>query len=429
MRFGGLQYSTNFGTRPDLVTFPQLSLNGSAVLPSTVDVYLNNVKSFSQEILPGSFSLNQLPVLTGSGEARLVVRDLFGREQVITQPYYASRSLLTTGLQDYSYEIGLQRQDYGIASNHYQDFFAASTYRYGLRGNMTAEVHAELQADRQLLSLGAVYLLKDIGVLDATLATSHQNNAGDGHLISVGYERQASDISFGARSQLADTSFRQLGQGDNDATITRLNTVFVGWHQVSFGSLSLNYIDQLRRNDNLMAKLNHQDNLENKLLNLSYSRNIFGNWFLSANAIKDLQNQQGSTFLIGITKSFDQYTSGSLSATHSQNSDQSLLQVQRNLPIGPGFGYRLLASQGDNSRGEIGVSAQNDVGTYTAEIANTGGQQAYRATVSGGLVYLPNQIALGQLKFGQLMFSRKINDSFAVVDVGGYENVSVYAEN
>lgn len=81
------------------------------------------------------------------------------------------------------------------------------------------------------------------------------------------------------------------------------------------------------RNDNLMAKLNNQDNLENKLLNLSYSRNIFGSWFLSANAIKDLQNQQGGTFLIGIFKSFDQYTSGSLSATHSQNSDQSLLQV------------------------------------------------------------------------------------------------------
>lgn len=75
------------------------------------------------------------------------------------------------------------------------------------------------------------------------------------------------------------------------------------------------------------------------------------------------------------------------------------------------------------------MSAQNDVGTYTAEIANTGGQQAYRATVSSGLVYLPNQIALGQLKFCQLMFSRKINDSFAVVDVGGYENVSFYAEN
>ncbi len=412
VRFGGLQYATNFATRPDLVTFPQLTLNGSAVLPSSVDVYLNNIKTFSQNVPPGPFTLNNLPVFTGSGEARLVVKDLFGREQVISQPYYASRSLLTEGLHDFSYETGFNRLDYATASDNYQDFFASVTHRYGFNNHFTAEAHGEWQSKRQLLSVGSVYLMKNIGVADATIAASNQDDDGSGQLISIGYERQGSAFGIGARTQLATEHFSQLGQLKNDSGVARLSSVFVGWQQAKFGSLSVSYINQLRG-----------DADKNELLNISYSRNLFAGWFLSVTALKNLENSHGNTVLFNITKALDQTngqaTTANINATHSKFTDIATMQIQRNLPVGTGFGYRLLAGVNDNKRVEAGLSAQSNVGTYSIEVANAGNQQAYRANISGGMAYVP----------GHLMFARRLNESFAVVDVGGYAGVRVYSEN
>ena len=338
----------------------------------------------------------------------LVVKDLLGREQVITQPYYASRSLLAKGLHDFSYEMGLARKKYGISSNHYQDFFSAATHRYGLNNNYTAELHAELQVKRQLASFGSVFLLSSIGVLDTTFAVSHDIKRGSGELISVGYERQGSAFGFGARTQLANSGFSQLGQTDLQVSAARLSSVFASWQNVALGSFSVSFINQANRDRN-----------SSKLVNLSYNRNIVAGWYLTASAFKDLENDQGYNALINITKAFGERSSANISHIQSKLVDQTLIAIQQNLPVGPGLGYKVLAGVGDSDRLEAGISAQNDVGTYTAEFARSRSQKAYRATLSGGAVLVSNH----------LMFSRHLNDGFAVVDVGGYPNVRIYAEN
>lgn len=45
--FGGIQYGTNFATQPGFVTYPPQSAVGQAVLPSTVDVFINNTPGIS----------------------------------------------------------------------------------------------------------------------------------------------------------------------------------------------------------------------------------------------------------------------------------------------------------------------------------------------------------------------------------------------
>ncbi|HYM35070.1 MAG TPA: hypothetical protein VET48_06700, partial [Steroidobacteraceae bacterium] len=54
-RFGGVQWGSNFGVRPDLVTSPLLSAVGEAVVPSTVDVFINNNQVTSQQVPAGPF--------------------------------------------------------------------------------------------------------------------------------------------------------------------------------------------------------------------------------------------------------------------------------------------------------------------------------------------------------------------------------------
>ena len=102
IRMGGAQVQRNFGLRPDLITLPLPAAVGSAALPSTVDVYLNNIKTFSQDVGAGPYRINNLPVVSGSGTARVVLRDSSGRETESSLPFYASPNLLAAGLYDFS---------------------------------------------------------------------------------------------------------------------------------------------------------------------------------------------------------------------------------------------------------------------------------------------------------------------------------------
>jgi len=78
-------------------------------VPSTADIYINNVKTYSQDISPGPFVLNNLPALTGSGTARVVLRDASGRATETVLPFYASSVLLAPGALDFSVEAGVPR--------------------------------------------------------------------------------------------------------------------------------------------------------------------------------------------------------------------------------------------------------------------------------------------------------------------------------
>ena len=95
------------------------------------------------------------------------------------------------------------------------------------------------------------------------------------------------------------------------------------------------------------------------------------------------------------------------------------LQLKRRLPAGSGVGYRLVSGLGDSDRREAEVSLQNGVGNYSLAAGQSQGQTAFRGSASGGVAFLG----------GSSFFSRRITDSFAVVQVPGYSGVGIYADN
>ena len=139
VRFGGLQWATNFATQPDFISFPLPSLSSSAALPSTAEVFINNVRAFEGEVTPGPFTISELPVITGSGEVQMVILDPLGREQKITQSFYASQRLLKPGVKDFSFEAGSFRENFGEKSNDYSNWMASATQRSGLTDTLTTE--------------------------------------------------------------------------------------------------------------------------------------------------------------------------------------------------------------------------------------------------------------------------------------------------
>jgi outer membrane usher protein len=119
IRLGGVQVTTDFALRPDLVTFPIPSLTGETKVPSSVDILVNGVRQISQSVPAGPFQMQRPPIITGAGEVSVAVTDALGRQTVMTLPFYASTKLLTAGLSSYSVELGGVRQGYGQATSDY----------------------------------------------------------------------------------------------------------------------------------------------------------------------------------------------------------------------------------------------------------------------------------------------------------------------
>lgn len=405
VRFGGAQWATNFATQPGLTSFPLPGLSGDAALPSTVDLYVNDALRMRRQVPTGPFSIRDLPVVTGQGEARLVVRDLLGREQVITQPYYASPRLLQEGLQDYSYELGFVRKNFGIDSNSYGRHLAVGTHRLGLTDRFTGEVRGELIGNQRTGGLNGVLLWPAAGVFTGSLAASHSDQ-GSGGLLGLGFERQSLRLSFGANTQRASQRFAQAGLQPEELAPRQISQAFVSLATRGYGSFAASYTHQAFR-----------DREEIKLLSGSYSINVGGLSFLSVSLLRFLSGDARTVLSLTFTVPLGERTSASVSAT-AQPRGQAL-QIQRSLPAGSGVGYRLLAGAGDSARREAGVSLQNGVGTYTLEASQSLSQTAFRGSASGGVAFLG----------GSTFLSRRITDSFAAVQVPDYPDVRIYADN
>ena len=214
VRIGGVQSQSNFALRPDLITAPLPTLGGTAAVPSTVDVYVNSIKTFSQDIGPGPFSLNNVPLVSGAGNAQLVIRDSSGHETKTTVPFYASSILLAPGLSSWSIEAGLPRLSFGSTSDAYvQSPVGSATLRRGIFDWLTVEAHAEGGAGTANGGVGAVFKTGTFGVASAAVSGS-TSEGNTGFQTYVSYETQVRGLNVNASSQ------RTFGTYDDLASAT-----------------------------------------------------------------------------------------------------------------------------------------------------------------------------------------------------------------
>jgi len=189
VRMAGVQLRRNFDLRPDLITMPLPQLQGSAAVPSTVDVFVNNVKAYSQNVPAGPFVISNIPVVSGMGTARIVINEVSGRQTETALPFYAEPNLLRPSLFDFSAEVGLARQDYGVESFAYDDdVIGSASLRYGLTDWLTLEAHGEGGTDLINGGLGAVASLASLATLSVAGAYGNAHSGQEGWQIFAGVE-------------------------------------------------------------------------------------------------------------------------------------------------------------------------------------------------------------------------------------------------
>ena len=407
VRFGGVQWGSNFATQPGLVTMPLPSIGGESALPSTLELYVNNALRLRENVPEGPFNLRDIPIVSGDGQIRVVVRDLLGREQVITQSYYSSPRLLRAGLHDYSIEAGAVRENFGLASNDYGRPLVTGTERYGFTDRFTGEIHTELLENQQTVGVAGAWLLQDIGMVSTAIATSN-SDAGAGELVSIGFERTAARFSLGVNAELASTAFTRVGLLEGER-VPRLKTqLFANVALGRLGSLSL-----------LSARQQFRTGEITQLTSIRHSLDIRGFAYLNLTALRARGSDHDTFFGLSLSRSLGNRTTGSFSVSSEKTGVSALAQMQRGLPAGTGMGYRVRALSGatDGADGEIGY--QNDIGTYSLEARQVDRTTQTTASLSGG----------GAVMGAGLFASRRIDSSFAIARVGDQADVRVYRDN
>lgn len=407
IRFGGIQFGTNFAVDPSFSSLPLQSVAGEAVLPSSVDIYVNNALTSRSDLPPGPFFINNVPVVTGHGEVRVVVRDILGREQIITQPFFAASNLLRAGLSDYSVEVGNVRENFALNSNDYGRSLAVGTYRRGLSDQFTGEVRALVARGDKALGLAGSFLVGHIGVVNGTVAASHSGR-GTGSLYQLGFDGQISSLTYGVHATQADDRFVQIG--DEASTQRRLTSANVGYLFDRGDSIGAGYVKQ-----------ENFDGSSVRVASLNYSARVGTVGLLGISLLRATSDVTTNSFNVAFTVPLGDSTSGSLTARGSSSpaakDDEVVAQLQHSVPRGPGLGYFMQASNRDT--GQAGLFAQSAVGAYSLEAARFEGTESVRAGTSGGMAFIGNRLFL----------SRRVDESFAVVRLPGFAKVRVTADN
>lgn len=233
LRLAGLQISSAFRQRGDLVTTALPDFSGTAALPSTVDLYVNQQRVFSGEVPSGPYTLNQLPI-TASGQMRLVATTTTGRQIEISKPFYYIPNQMRRGLTEFSLDIGVPRLNYNTTSFDYDKVILASgSIRHGVGHGVSLEGHTEASSDGLVLAGGgAVLALGGYGAFTGSLAaSSYQGHSGGQY--SARLEGRLFDIQAYASTQ------RNFG--------TYLDLARVGAYRQALRSRSINgpYSDML----------------------------------------------------------------------------------------------------------------------------------------------------------------------------------------
>jgi outer membrane usher protein len=404
---GGVSISRQFSLNPYYVSSPQdATLKGSVTTPSTVDVYNNGILIRREQLNPGQFELRNLDRDNGLNNTTLIIRDAFGREQIVKTPFYFTSALLQPGVSDYFLNVGLKRPS--LNSSNYESPGVRGNYRWGVSNSLTAGVRME--AATNLLSVGSDVALKlsSFGELGAGVAASSGESSGGwaGYLrynyTERNYTLGASVKLFSdnyAHSSLAPTNDRNLFDASIQASARLSESI----------SISARY-----------SKINSRDLGNGDLLGLDGSINLSPDTNLTLSAVRSLQpgNKNGDSIFASLNINLGDSTRGNIGYKQQAGSPSEIVtQVEKTLGIAEDFGYRVAATSRDAGLAvNTNLRYQNSVGLYEFNYSRDRNIDNTGVNIAGGAILIG----------GKTVFSRPLfNSSYSLVQVPGVAGVRV----
>ena len=403
---GGVSVSREYEVDPYFMRYPTADLAGAVLAPSTLEVYVNNRLVSREQIAPGRFDLTSLPVSTGRADARLVLRDAFGREQQVVSSFYLATGGLAAGLHEYRYHAGYRRQDASGANWRYSSPACLGRHRVGLTDTITAGMRAEL--DGGIISVGPLLNLQlPFGELEFASGGSRRGSDYGG-AASARYSYVGASHNLAAGVRYVSPQYTTVGAVDNPSRPRWEASLSAGVPLGVRSSLSFRHEISRRHDDS-------GGSTTSLLASVRVSRRAH----LSVTGTNDWRDRRsGFQVSAGIGVVFGSRTSATLSQAVGGGARGASLDLQQSLPAGTGYGYRV-SSQLESAQGSSGFQYQGPFGRYEVWHDRTAAGHGTSIRAAGGLV------GIG----GNIYATRSVQDGFALVRVPGVPGVRGYASN
>lgn len=374
VRYGGLRLGTDQSLQPYLLTQPLLGLEGSARLPSVLEVWTDQQLSMRTELAPGDFVIDGLPALSGSGEIRAVVTDLLGRQTVVTVPFYSDPLLLRPGLTDWSLEMGRLRVGAGTIDESYGEAFGLATYRTGITSWWTAGGYVEGSQDHRRIAADSFLKLGKFGVLETSFS-ANRTDAIPGRGWVLGYTYRGRRWGFGLRELRRDGGYSDLAWPEPGSAPRRDRQVSLTV-QAGTGTLSLGGVQQV-----------DGAGQERSFVRAGLGMPV-GPGHVSISALKSLGDEGRDSWML---MWFLPLGNSSVSAWVDGQEDglSPGIALQRSQPRGPGYGYRVAWQEdgGQGDRLDADLRWRSGMGDGFVRAQRNGSGESIHASLAGTLLW------------------------------------------
>ncbi|MEN4922357.1 fimbria/pilus outer membrane usher protein [Achromobacter spanius] len=408
VRVAGIQWGRNFALRPDLVTFPVSSLSSSSVVPSSVSLYINGVQQFSGSVPPGPFVVNQIPGITGAGQATLITRDALGRTVSTSVPLYVDPRMLAAGLSSWSVEAGFVRRQFSLRSFDYDSKpVLTASGRYGYTDDLTLEGHTEAGPGLYNAGAGALVKLGQAGVVSGALSGSAGSHSGA--QVSLGYQYVRPEFSIDTQATRLIGDYGDLGSREDAPVPRQTERITVAMPLGRSQSVAVSYIGY-RMPDVPMAKLG----------SATYTANLHSRVVMTLSAYKDFSQSNSQGVFLGLSLMLGDRTQVGASVGRQAGDDTYSVSAQSSVPYEGGWGWAVQNGRTGGMQVNQGqVQYLGRYGLVAGMVQDYGGRTQASAQATGSLVLMD----------GTVIPSRRINDSFALVSTDGTPDVAVLHEN
>jgi outer membrane usher protein FimD/PapC len=411
---GGVSFTKYYPMDPFFIQYPTLNLSTTAALPSQVEVRIDGNVVARQQVQPGPIDIVNVTGYQGARNVQVVVRDAFGREQVIQQPFYFTDFALKQGLHDYSYNFGWLRNNYGVSSNDYEKPAFSGFHRYGFTDWLTLGLRGE--AGEGVVNAGPIgtVLLPGAGIVGAGASVSN-GEGSTGYAGSLFYSFIAPRYSVNVNARHFGDDYRLLPSGTPSQT-RNFASASVAYSPGSLGTISTSYtVTEPRDLESLRA------------WNVGYNMSLFGGrGVLTLGYTKNWGLIDDWTSSVVFRYLFDRDYSAVASAVRAGDSRSQALSFEKTVPLGEGFGFSVGPGRVETPAGTSILS--NAYGQYNGRYAMLQGryQGSSNDNVTRGLAEVTVASGIGYVQ-DRFFVSRPLTDSFAVVKVGDVPDVPVRA--
>ena len=407
MQMAGLTISRDFSLDPYFVRYPTIGLSGAATTPSRVEVYVNDQLLRVEQIPPGTYELNHVPLPVGAANTRVVVRDAFGGQQEFDSSYYVSAGVLARGLQQFAYSGGVERRDPFGASWSYGRPAVLGVHRIGITDAITLGGRFEV---RKTLANGGPSLTARVGRFGQleTIAAFSRAAGATGFAGSLAYEYSArrGGLAFAVR-HASPTYTTVSTRSAYDRPRLDLATSVTG--RLSRASLTLS----------AQALSYYAGFADSRRASVSTSIGLGTRASLMLTASRGLQGRRWDTAAFaGISVTLDRRTTMTVAAERTPRGNRTVVDAQRALPSGAGYGYHVRSGAGEAAAADLDgeLRAQTSTGRYSVRQMVLDGRRETLVDASGALVLIG----------GGVHATRPVQDGYALVRVPGVRNVRTY---